>query len=62
MSNPPRKNAEWDEGKQRWHIGHVYYMPDKTYMSPWCWYNFEKDEVVAECCNPEAEVLINVYE
>jgi hypothetical protein len=59
-SNPPRPNCIWDELNKRWKLGNVYYMPDRTIYSPWCWFDFVKDKVIAECHDPEEVIKINI--
>lgn len=47
MTNSPNKDSVWDEEHQRWKMGNMYYMPDKTTYSPWCFYDFVNDRVIA---------------
>lgn len=58
MNNPPNKDAVWDEKRKRWRMGDMFWMPDKTIFSPWCFYDFDKDRVIASG-DPERVVRIH---
>lgn len=60
MTNKPHRNAIWDEEKEAWRLGNLWYMPDKCYLGQWAWYNWDTNEIVAECLDPDAEVEVMI--
>ena len=56
----PHPRAVFDGERRTWRLGELWYMPDKCSLSPWVWYDWDKDEVVGECLNPDARVEVKI--
>lgn len=60
-SKKPHKKAKWNEERGTWQLGQLWYLPENMVFSPWCWFNWEENRVIAECLNPDAKIALETY-
>ena len=51
----PHPRAQLDKKRAVWKLGALWYLEKGAALSPWCWYDWRKDERIAESANVDAK-------